>query len=354
MRLPVTYLKPGMKLSKPVYGNSGELLLNRGIELTTKYIKLLERNNVVVVDVEGPVPLDEMEIKEELSVQLRIKTMKKLHSFAKESNGIHIYEFMDSVEALLEEVLSGKGVTDHLVDLCSSDLYTFAHSVDVCVLSMLCGMKLGYDKEKLLALGIGAILHDLGKTLIDPEILNKPGKLTQEEFEVIMTHPLKGWQLVKEKDGDALSPRSKAVILNHHERYDGSGYPRNLKSNQIDPFSAICSVADVYNAMTTDRVYRKAFPPHEVYEMLLASGDIKFNKDVIRAFLSCVNPYPVGTYVKLSNGKIGCVVSQNDSLPFRPRVKVIPSGEILDLERELSLVIESVLPHEKIKELFYA
>ncbi|KXG78378.1 Cyclic di-GMP phosphodiesterase response regulator RpfG [Fervidicola ferrireducens] len=350
MKLPITHLKPGMKLEKPVYGSCGELLLNRGIVLTKRYIEALRKNNVLVVEIEGPVPFDEIEIKEELSLTVRINAMQQLCSFVKKDN-VSVADIKDTVEALLEEILSGKEIIDHLVDLCSADLYTFAHSVDVCMLSLLCGMKLGFNREKLLALGIGAILHDLGKTLIDPQILNKPGKLTQQEFEIIMTHPLKGWKLVEERGGDAIHPRSKKVILNHHERYDGSGYPRKLKAGEIDPFSAICAVADVYNAMTTDRVYRKAFPAHEVYEMLLASGNAKFDKDVIHAFLSCVKPYPVGTLVKLSNSKVACVVSQNDSLPFRPKVKVLPSGEILDLERELSVVIEAVLSPEEIKDL---
>ncbi|MCG0274863.1 MAG: HD-GYP domain-containing protein [Thermosediminibacteraceae bacterium] len=350
MKLPTTHLSPGMKLAKPVYGNCGELLLNRGVVLTEQYIKALRRNNVLVVDVEGPVPYDEMEVKEELSVQLRIETMRKLYSFTKKAD-IPLSAFMESVEALLEEIISGKTVVDYLVDLCSSDLYTFTHSVDVCVLSLLCGIKLGYNQKNLLALGVGALLHDLGKTLIDPAILNKPGKLTQEEFELIMTHPLRGWKLVGEKNEGGLHPRSKNVILNHHERYDGSGYPRKLKGHQIDQFSAICAVADVYNAMTTDRVYRKACPPPEVYEMLLCSGNVKFEKNVVKAFLSCVKPYPVGTLVKLSNGKIACVISENPSLPFRPKVQLLPSGKILDLERELSIVIKAPLSPEERRDL---
>ncbi|MCF6095664.1 HD-GYP domain-containing protein [Thermovorax subterraneus] len=350
MKLPTTHLKPGMKLEKPVYGSCGELLLNRNIVLTKRYIEALKKNNVLVVEVEGPIPLKEVEVKEELSVVIRAGAMQQLYSFVNRKD-ISIVSIKESVEVLLEEILSGREVIDQLVDVCSLDMYTFAHSVDVCVLSLLTGMRLGFNREKLLALGVGAILHDLGKTLIEPEILNKPGKLTQQEFEVIMTHPLRGWKLVEEREGDAIHPRSKKMILNHHERYDGSGYPRKLKAGEIDPFSAICAVSDVYNAMTTDRVYRKAFPAHEVYEMLLASCNSKFDKDAVSAFLSCIKPYPVGTMVKLSNGKIACVVSQNDSLPFRPKVKVWPSGEIYDLERELSLVIEKVLSPEEMRQL---
>lgn len=339
-----------MKLEKPVYGSCGELLLNRNIVLTKRYIEALKKNNVLVVEVEGPVPLKEVEVKEELSAAIRAGAMQQLYSFVNRKD-MSIISIKESVEVLLEEILSGREVIDQLVDLCSLDMYTFAHSVDVCVLSLLAGIKLGFKREKLLALGVGAILHDLGKTLIKPEILNKPGKLTQQEFEAVMTHPLKGWKLVEEREGDAIHPRSKKIILNHHERYDGSGYPRKLKAGEIDLFSAICAVSDVYNAMTTDRVYRKAFPAHEVYEMLLASCNSKFDKEAVNALLSCIKPYPVGTMVKLSNGKVACVVSQNDSLPFRPKVKVLPSGEICDLERELSVVIEKVLSPEEMRQL---
>ncbi|TYP53785.1 HD-GYP domain-containing protein [Thermosediminibacter litoriperuensis] len=348
MKLPTTHLLPGMKLAKPVYGNCGELLLNRGVVLTSRYINALKRNNVIVVDVDGPVPYDEMEINETLSEKIRVEAMRVLNSWVKNLENTPISSIFESVEALLDEILSGKAVIDHLTDICSSDLYTFAHSVDVCTLAILTGIRLGYSREKLFALGAGSLLHDIGKTLIDPAVLNKPGKLTPEEFKIIMTHPAKGWKLIKNKKGEnEVHPRSMNIILNHHERYDGTGYPRNLKGSEIDEFSMICAVADVYNAMTTDRVYRKAFPPNEVYEMFQASGNTKFDLRVINAFLSCVKPYPAGTLVRLSNGTIGCVVSANPPLPFRPKVQLIPSGEILDLEKELSLVIEAPLSPEE-------
>ncbi|MGB9804909.1 HD-GYP domain-containing protein, partial [Desulfofundulus sp.] len=238
----------------------------------------------------------------------------------------------------------------NLTEICSADMYTYAHSVDVCVLALTVGVKFGYEKKDLLRLGIGGLLHDLGKSKVPPEILNKPGKLTPEEFREIKKHPAYGYKIILESQ-DRIDPRSAAVILNHHERYDGTGYPRGLKGDEIDEMSAICSVADVYNAITTDRVYRKAHPPHEAYEMIMASGDLMFSSRIVEAFLKCVLPYPPGSVVRLSSGLVGVVLRVKQGFPFRPVLKLVGSGEELDLLKENSLVITGLIQPEELREL---
>jgi len=154
---------------------------------------------------------------------------------------------------------------------------------------------MGFSYSELFELGVGSLLHDLGKTRISSEILHKPGKLTDEEFREIKKHPVLTYKILKEKVGDSISPLSLMTALNHHERYDGSGYPCGLKGEKIHDMAGICAICDVYNAINTDRVYRKAVLSHEVYTMLINSGGTMFKPEIVKAFLAC---YPVGSIVR--------------------------------------------------------
>jgi HD-GYP domain-containing protein (c-di-GMP phosphodiesterase class II) len=146
---------------------------------------------------------------------------------------------------------------------------------------------------------------------------------------------------------DQLSDSSLEIVLNHHERYNGSGYPRGIKKDEIGDMSGICALSDIYNAMTTERVYRKAFPPNEAYELIMAYGDLNFKLKLVKLFASCVCPYPVGTLVLLSTGQAGCVTSANRNLAFRPVITLLETKEKIDLSRELAVVIKRSLTVEE-------
>lgn len=346
LKLPVSHLAPGMTLARPVYGPRGELLLSRGAALSARRIAALREAGVLAVHVEGPVPEAELENAERaLQEELRAHTMNVVRSWAEHgAKRVNFASVVEQVRSVVDEILSGKTPMGGLAEISSADAYTFAHSVDVCVLSVAAGARLGYGREKLLKLGVGALLHDLGKTKVPPEILNKPRRLTPAEFAEIRKHPAWGYKLLLEDaDGD-VDPASAMVVLNHHERFDGSGYPRGLAGADAGEMAMICAAADMYNAMTTDRVYRRALPPHEAYEMLMGAGGSLLPFGVVRAFLSCVEPYPVGSVIRLSTGDVACVVSADPELPFRPTVVLIPSGETVDLRRELSVTIAGPLP----------
>ncbi|MGB9813339.1 MAG: HD-GYP domain-containing protein [Thermovenabulum sp.] len=346
MKVPVNFLTSGMRVEKPLFGKRGELLLNRGVILTESLISLLKKNNIITVEVEGPIPYDEFQIKECISEKLRQNALITLMDWIKNRHILDLENVADVVKSLIEEILSEKGVSENLTNLCSNDLYTFAHSVDVCILSLIAGKKLGYSRKKLFALGMGSILHDVGKLEIPPEILNKPAKLTPEEYEIIKKHPLFSYEILKKKDDENLNPFSLNIVLNHHERFDGSGYPRRLKQLEINDLDYICAISDVFNAMTTDRVYRRAIPVHEVYEMIEGSCNTLFPFNLVRAFLSCINPFPPGTLVMLSTEEAAIVVASSD-LPFRPKVKLLKSFEEIDLTKELNITIRRQLTPEE-------
>jgi HD-GYP domain-containing protein (c-di-GMP phosphodiesterase class II) len=349
LKISTKFLVPGMKLARPVYGKNGELLLKKGTVLTAGYIMSLRRCGILAVDVDGLTDLSE-EYRNLMEDEIRSDVMNVVREWSLEGEKRGFEKVTKTVERIVDEILAGKEVVGNLTEICSADMYTYAHSVDVCVLSLTVGVKLGYSRKDLLLLGMGSLLHDLGKSRVPPEILNKPGKLTPGEFREIKKHPVHGYKMILESR-DRIDPRSAAVILNHHERYDGTGYPRGLKGEEIDEMSAICAVADVYNAITTDRVYRKAHPPHEAYEMVMASGNLMFSARVVEVFLKCVLPYPPGSVVRLSNGLVGVVLRVKQGFPFRPVLKLVGSGEELDLLKESSLVITGLLRPEELREL---
>lgn len=343
-----------MILARPIYGRQGGLLLNKGVTLTSRYIRALKNHGVMAAYVKDIFTCDLLEAQNALEDEVRVEAMNVTKSWfdaSKKENAFAAFVAVEnSVKNIVEEIISGKACIGSLTEISAADSYTFAHSVDVCVLAVATGYKYGYIKEDLIKLGLGSLLHDLGKTKISPDILNKPGKLTDREFAEIKKHPVWSYELLKEKTGDLITPLSLGVVLYHHERYDGTGYPRGLKGEEIHDMAAICAVADVYNAMTTDRVYRKAIPPHEVYEMLMGAGNTMFKYKVVNAFLSCVVPYPVGTFVRLNTGEAAYVVDTDPAFPFQPLVHLILDNKPVNLKHKPTVVIQGLLsPEEKQK-----
>lgn len=350
MRLPVSHLTPGMRLVRPVYGLKGQMLLNRGVELSTSYILGLRRHNVLAVTVEGVIDIDEREAENILEESIRSQAMASIQNWVQANRWQKNFSaVVDSVNSIVDEILSGKIPSGGLAEISSADVYTFAHSVDVCAFSIYMGLSYGYKKNALITLGIGSILHDLGKTQVLPEILNKPGKLTDEEFEEIKCHPVFGYNMLIDNATGQLRDSSLEIVLNHHERGDGSGYPRGIKGNEISDMATICALSDVYSAMTTERVYRKALPANEAYEMIMTYGDRQFKMRLVRLFATCVCPFTVGTLVLLSTGEIAQVTATDRNLPFRPVIVLLKSKEQVDLRKELSVVIKRVLTDDEVR-----
>lgn len=351
LKLSVSYLRPGMVLKSPVYSNRGRLLLNAGCVLTENYIKALKRVGVLAVNVRGATDLDLEEADRVLSDEVKIEALVSIQNFVERSMTKKDYQMLvRAVQNIVTEILSGKVPAGGLAEISAYDSYTYAHSVDVCALSVAIGCHMKLPKPQLMKLGMGSLLHDLGKTRVPLEILNKPGKLTGEEFGTIKKHSALGYHMVCQEFEEKLDPESALIILNHHERFDGSGYPRALDGSKLSVSDMICGIADMYNAMTTDRVYRKALPYSEAYEMLLGSGNSYFSIEVVQTFSQCVEPYPVGTLVEMSDGQRAIVI-ENNSIPTRPKIRIMPTKEIIDLSKNLSLVIKQQLPPEEASKL---
>ena len=205
------------------------------------------------------------------------------------------------------------------------DYYTMEHCLNVCVLGIAFGRHLRMDKEDLIRLGTGGMLHDVGKMQIPDEILNKPARLTEEEFSIMKRHPELGRSLLKKSEG-TLS-YAVDVAFNHHEKMDGSGYPRGLFARELSEYSRIISIVDAFDAMTSDRCYAKARSTLDALKVIYRERGVHFDEEYALEFIQLMGPYPPGTIVELANGAVGIVLSSQERKRHLPKVKLVLDQE---------------------------
>ena len=245
------------------------------------------------------------------------------------------------VEAITGSVLRNSGALLGLIGIKNKDDYTFLHSVSVCTLMIAFGRSLGLAGEDLRQGGIGGLLHDLGKMKVPDAVLNKPGRLTDAEFELIKRHPGDGHAVLLETPGIGAVPLD--ITRHHHERLDGSGYPDRLTGDAISPMSRMAAIVDVYDAITADRCYHKGMPAAEALRKMWEWSSAHFDQKLLQAFMRCVGIYPVGSLVRLESGRLGVVTEQNEGSLLTPRLRVFFSTksngyikpELIDLGRKL-------------------
>ncbi|HQU15158.1 MAG: hypothetical protein B7Z66_05925 [Chromatiales bacterium 21-64-14] len=225
------------------------------------------------------------------------------------------------VRGLVESILDNPDALVWLTQLKSRDEYTSLHCLNVSILTLAYGRQLGLSKEALYEVGLGALLHDIGKMRVPLEILNKPGRLNPEEFAVVKTHAGAGHEILRVHSG--LPDSVLDVVYGHHERRDGSGYPRNLRGDQIGLYSRMVAIVDVYDAVTSDRVYHDAASPVETLKWMYESREKLFDPWLMEQFIQCVGIFPVGSVVEMTTGEVGVVVSDNHLRRLRPRVLMV-------------------------------
>jgi HD-GYP domain-containing protein (c-di-GMP phosphodiesterase class II) len=344
-----------MHLAKNIYSAEGHVLLAEGASLNSFYIERLKELGISSLYI-----LDNLIGKIEIDELVKVQTRNEITKISKDAmtsirNGQTVsgQKIQNVVSNVMEELLLNRDVIFCLVDVRAMNDYHFSHNVTVCVLSLMTGIAIGYNDIKLKQLGIGAILHDIGKAKISELILNKNGTLTNEEYSEIRKHAQIGYDVLK-KNND-INDTAKYVPWQHHERFDGSGYPFGLKGNQIHEFARIVTLADVYDAMSTDRIYRKRFLPHEVIEYIRDKGKAFFDPELAGAFLKNIAPFPIGSMVFLNTGEQAIVIKIPKDFPARPVVKVIfsPDGELIekpfekDLKQDLTIFIVKAIKDEE-------
>ncbi len=329
-RISLYDLNDTMILAKPIYQGT-RLILERGISHLTKYVKQLENMGIYTLYVNDDWSED-ISIPDAVCEETREKCISAISAVferLKQQGNLDISPLNDAIQAVLDDIFSQKDILASLHHIASVDDDTMVHCVNTTVYCILIGKKRGLSGEELKILAQGAILHDIGKVDLNESILLKAAALTPEEYSHIKEHASFGYMLLKQND--ALSEEAKLIALQHHERLDGSGYPSGLKGDAIHPYARITAIADMYDALTTARCYRKSMSNYKAYKILTedaAAG--KLDKRLVACLFDHVAVYPNGIIVYLSDGTHGIVKQQNPGQPFRPVVRIIDDTHGID------------------------
>ena len=346
-------LKPGMKIDQSIVDRLGRVLVARGSVLDDYVIESLlklgimnvyiqegemdpEESNLVISEeaqrnIEKHTTVDRSKVTLSDSVKKRVaEGIQYIYSSADTEN---LAKATDSItNDLLNAIDTNDAIAIDIGELKTSDEYTFKHSVDVATIAMILAKQQGLDRKAIYEIGVSGLLHDLGKTKIPIEILNKPEKLNDSEFEVMRQHSVFGYRMVKDKH--EFSNEVALAVLQHHEKINGRGYPLGMTEEQITPYAKILSVADIYDALVTTRPYKQAFSQRDAVEMIMSmTGELDMK--AMKSFLESMILYPVGSIVELSNGEKAKVVKNSPHYILRPTVVGLQSGKVYNLGEDL-------------------
>lgn len=330
-KIRVNDLREGMILGENLYDSLGNILLSDGMTLKESYIVRIQKLNVSMIHIKDnsskKIKNRRDNSKDTYLLKTRLETKKYINKSMEEFylKGIIVEHISAIVNKLIEELLENEEIVISLGKLKQVDDYTLEHSVNVCILSLIIGITYGFSHDKLKDLGMGAILHDIGKMLIPREILNKPGPLTIKEYEIVKKHTTYGYNILKRSKG--INDIAAEVALCHHERLDGNGYPLRKKESQIKIYSKIVAISDVYDALTSDRVYKKKIEVHKALGYICSMVDSQFDNDIVKKLLNCVKIYPLGSMVKLNTNEIGLVVDISKIDSSKPVVRILLDEE---------------------------
>ena len=305
IRLKSNQLKTGMVTAQSIFNEKGAAFLVRGTPLTDRYIYRLRQLSVPELHVTSLSSNFQLQpppdiINEHTRVQA-VENVAETFRQAEMHGQFNMGLIERCADLLVRDIMSKKKNLVQITDIRLHDSYTFSHSVNVAVLSAMLGNLCGYSKSKLQAITLGGLLHDIGKLAVPTFILNKPGALTADEFKIIRYHPSEGRRLLKEVKLPIASILA-IIAVQHHEHIDGSGYPHHIRGKSIHPYSRITAIADVYDALTSVRPYKKAYKPNVVYQMMMHNSPGHFDMDRLRLFFENVAIYPVGTVMKTNLG----------------------------------------------------
>ncbi|MCL2349915.1 MAG: HD-GYP domain-containing protein [Defluviitaleaceae bacterium] len=325
-------LKEDMVVGRSVFGTRGVLILREGNKLQSRHISALSElgyPGIYIFDKlsDGIMSDDLIDDEKRFSAIYMVKELYK--SSGKGRNGKQMLAIYKEVESIVSEIVDSIFADDRAVVnvplLRSYDEYTYRHSVDVSVMAVTLGKALKLSKDQLLDLAKAALFHDMGKMFVPITILNKPGRLDDEEMATMRKHAQFGhdftWGTLNQK---SLINRA---VLHHHERWDGKGYPEGLKGNRIPIFSRIIAMADVFDAISSTRSYKAAQIATEGYEYIMANAGTHFDPELVEIFSKTIAPFPVGLTVKLSNGLSAVVTRNHASFMARPIIRMFDPKE---------------------------
>jgi HD-GYP domain-containing protein (c-di-GMP phosphodiesterase class II) len=386
-KIRVEELKPGMVFDKAVYIDMNNILVPAMVPMKEEDLSRLINWGIEEIQTAGVVvKRGGEEAPKRSSIKEKVKELTELMEVEKGAEELDlksIEELYDELVAMVEDIFdkirNGVGydkkkitdAIDQLVDLvrknknkaleiCAAEhdgKYIFTLSATVTILAIVTGLSLRYPKPRLIPLGVGALLHDVGMVRVPSYITDKTGALTPDEYNRVKTHPIYGYRIItKELE---LTNEIATIALQHHEAHDGNGYPRKSKGEDISEFAKIVGICDVYAAMTRKRSYRDEELSYNAMKTILSESNRKFDPQIVKVFLSDMAIHPVGSIVQLNNNIVGRVVSANPELPLRPKIAILidefgdklQDEKVIDLQERTKLFITKPLSKDYIKKI---
>ncbi len=354
--VPTNCVPENALLAKPIFNASGNVLLKKGTLLTEALLKRIEDNKIYTIYVDDG--YSDHEIEDLIRPELRnkaVQTLKETFQFIEKNNASKdtlsmglkkrlevksMEKYVQGIKAvssiIIEEIITNRQLMINLVDIKNLDNYTYEHSLNVAIMSLIIGIEMKMNHNEVSQLFLGALLHDLGKSLIPKEIVTKETPFTTEETAIMEAHALLGYEYLKENYG--FPNACKMSVLQHHERFDGTGYPKGLKGSHIHKHARIIAIADCYDTMTSDTYQKRAIPPNEALEYIMGACDTHFDFDIATIFTRKVIPYPEGCIVKLSDERYAVVLRVNLNYPLRPVVRILEKNKPTEAMQTLNLL----------------
>ncbi|ADG72009.1 HD domain-containing phosphohydrolase [Brachyspira murdochii] len=374
--IPLNEVKEGMKVASNIYNSDDKRIVDIGTVITKDIIETLKRNSITTISV-----MELLDLKKENTVntagdgkkavirgiveengkkilkidseevakkkEMTIEKTKSLYETAKKGGGIDFDSMKKEVNNMLSSIVENKEAHSYLSMLKRKDETMYKHAVDVATLSAITAGELNLTKVDMANIMLGALVHDIGKVLIQESLLTKVN-LTKEEEAILKKHPTQGYKLVKR---DNLDDNIADIVLEHHEKYDGSGYPFQKDNKDISLYSKIVAVCNTFNNLITKGEHGVPYTPDKAVKVIISLAKKDFDSDVVKAFQKAIGFYPNNTRVKLSNGSIARVIEQNPNLPLRPVLSIVKhldgtvsdGMEIVDLSASSDLFIKEIM-----------
>ena len=340
-QITLSEVVPSMVLARSILNSKGQILLVSGIAITEEYLRKLKFLNIETIFI-NDAQYKDIVVPEYISLETQQRslsilsaTMEKVHK-----EGTFVVDDISNLASdIVEELIIQADVTIHLTGIATHDDYTLAHSLNCAIYTALLARFCDFSIPQIKVITCGALLHDMGKTLIDKSILNKPGSLHADEFAIIQEHSALGFNLLTKKRLE-ISSLVAHMAWQHHEKFDGTGYPRGLQGEEILSYARLLAITDVYEAITGHRPYRKAMKPSDAYAIIKQGLGTAFDENYGRIFLSKIAFYAPGTKVVLNSGEEAIIISVPSDSPQRPVVRVIThaSGTPYLVPEDIALV----------------
>jgi putative nucleotidyltransferase with HDIG domain len=362
-KISVDEIAVGMEL-QDVFNGEGKLLLSSVTVTSLEQVATLKQQGVRFAYINKPhtsapprantTPTDENNtvLRREKAYYKELSKAKEVHQATLEAarhtlhdarfgKPVDIEEIEKAAEEMVSSIMRNPDALVSLAQIKGYDEYTYVHSVNVGILITSLVHSMNYSEEQLLEAGIGGLLHDIGKMRVPEHILNKPGRYTTEEFSIMKRHPENGLLILK--NSRSISDFSKMVIIEHHERFNGKGYPKGLNDKKIHEIGLIAAVSDVYDAMTTNRIYRPAWTPQRTLAMIFQGCEIDYSRRIVELFTKNLGIYPVGSFVRLASGEMGVVIRVDKGSILTPDVLILFDEQMHRLEKPLEYKLFDLL-----------